>query len=207
MLQMLTSSVSRSTQHCSWSWRQRLFVSRHLFSTFPHTSHTIVQHTPSQGFLFKFYLYIIYFLERGEGRVRKIDAREKHRLVASYTNHDQGIKPTTQVCALTRNQTSDLLLCGVTPDQLSHTGEGKVFFSMHCRMYCDPSLLCSLYHVFNIYIVQFSFTFAPLGPKGFLKQHDYMILFWTYKIPPIDLASLLPVFLHYACQHYLSIQK
>ena len=32
---------------------------------------------------------------------------------------------TTQACVLTRNWTSDLLLCGTTFNQLSHTGQGS----------------------------------------------------------------------------------
>ena len=35
-----------------------------------------------------------------------------------------GSKPTTQAHALTWNQTGDLLVCGMMPNQLSHTGQG-----------------------------------------------------------------------------------
>ena len=33
-------------------------------------------------------------------------------------------EPTTQACAPTGNQTGDFLLCGMMPNQLSHTGQG-----------------------------------------------------------------------------------
>ena len=32
--------------------------------------------------------------------------------------------PTTQVCALTRNQTGDSSVCSMTPSPMSHTGQG-----------------------------------------------------------------------------------
>ena len=38
---------------------------------------------------------------------------------------DQQAKPATSACALTENQTLDLLLCRMTPSQLSHTGQGR----------------------------------------------------------------------------------
>ena len=36
--------------------------------------------------------------------------------------------PITQACALTQNQTSDILLCGMMLNQLSHTGQGSKTF-------------------------------------------------------------------------------
>ena len=35
-----------------------------------------------------------------------------------------GTRPTTQACTLTRNQISNLLLCQMMLNQLSHTGQG-----------------------------------------------------------------------------------
>ena len=66
------------------------------------------------------------FLERGEERERNISVREKHRLVASPMCPDQpGTELTPQACALTRGQTGDLLLCAMTPNELSHTDQGR----------------------------------------------------------------------------------
>ena len=61
------------------------------------------------------------------GRMRE---REKHQcergtFVGCLLHTPQlGIGPTTQVCALTGNRTSDLLLCGMMLNQLSHAGQG-----------------------------------------------------------------------------------
>ena len=38
-------------------------------------------------------------------------------------------RPATQVCALTGKRTNDILHCGMTLNQLSHTGQGKAFFT------------------------------------------------------------------------------
>ena len=61
-------------------------------------------------------VFYFIFLERGKGREkmkeRNINVRENYRSVS-------------QACALTRNWTSDLLLCGTTPNQLSHTSQGS----------------------------------------------------------------------------------
>ena len=37
-----------------------------------------------------------------------------------------GTRPTTQACVLTGNQTSDLLVCGMIPNPLSHTSQGWI---------------------------------------------------------------------------------
>ena len=52
-----------------------------------------------------------------------------------------GTKPLTQAYALTRNQTSDLSLCGTTPNQLSHTGQGSAasFFVLFCFVLASAS--------------------------------------------------------------------
>ena len=48
------------------------------------------------------------------------------QLVAPSPVPQLGITPTTQACALTGNQTGDLLLCGAMPNPLSHTGQGSL---------------------------------------------------------------------------------
>ena len=62
----------------------------------------------------------IAFRERGSGRVRErgrnISVREKHQLVAFLyllIHTSMGIEPETWVCALTRNQTHNLLVHGM----------------------------------------------------------------------------------------------
>ena len=66
-------------------------------------------------FFKRFYL----FLERGEGREKEREGNI-YQLPLAHT-----LTPATQACAQIRNRTSDLLLCGTTPNQLSHTGQGS----------------------------------------------------------------------------------
>ena len=72
--------------------------------------------------------FIYLLLENGEGREkereRNIDVREKRPLTTSLICALKGTQPTTLACAQTRNQMGDPLLCGMTPNQLRHTGLG-----------------------------------------------------------------------------------
>ena len=76
---------------------------------------------------------ICLFLERGEGRgrdrERNINVWEIHRSVASRTpphwGPGLGTWPTTQACALTRNQTGNLSVCRLALNPLSHTSQGS----------------------------------------------------------------------------------
>ena len=49
-----------------------------------------------------------------------------------------GTWPATQAVALTENQTSDLWLCGTTPNQLSHTSQGCQCFLKQGCSFLDP---------------------------------------------------------------------
>ena len=42
-----------------------------------------------------------------------------------------GTEPAAQACALTSNQTCELLVCGTMPNQLSHISQGEFFFLSH----------------------------------------------------------------------------
>ena len=81
-------------------------------------------------FFFKrFYLFI--FRERGREKEREGEKYlcERETWIGCLTYAPQpGTKPTNPACALTRNQTSDLSLCGTMPNQLSHTLSGHVRF-------------------------------------------------------------------------------
>ena len=62
-------------------------------------------------------MYLI--LERKEGRNKE---RERNQL--PLTGPQSGTEPTTQALPWTTNGTSNLLFCGMTVSQLSHTGQG-----------------------------------------------------------------------------------
>lgn len=68
------------------------------------------------------YLFLLIFRKKGRG--------EKHRC-ESVTSTDcllqgplLGTEPETMVCALTGSRTGNLLVYGLTPNQLNHTGQG-----------------------------------------------------------------------------------
>ena len=66
--------------------------------------------------------FIHLFLERREAREKERD-RNVNRLPLARTPTRDG--PTTQACALTRNQTVSLLFRGPTLSQLSHAQQGS----------------------------------------------------------------------------------
>ena len=73
-------------------------------------------------FFFKI-LFIYLVLERGQGR----KTGRKTQISCLLHTTPPGTEPTTQARALTGNRTDSPLLCGMTPNQLSHTSQCKVF--------------------------------------------------------------------------------
>ena len=72
--------------------------------------------------------YHILFISRGRGRgekerERNINVRERHPLAASPMGPDGDQNCNLAMCP-TGNQTGDLSLCGMVPNQLSHTSQG-----------------------------------------------------------------------------------
>ena len=67
---------------------------------------------------FKDFTYL--FLERGEERERNINVCGKHLSVASHMPSTRDLAA-TQAFSLTENQTGDLSVCRMMPNQLSHT--------------------------------------------------------------------------------------
>lgn len=66
--------------------------------------------------------------ERLEGERRgNIDVKAKHRSPASCTPYQGSSPHATWTCALTRDRTGSLLVYGVMPNTLSHTGQGCSF--------------------------------------------------------------------------------
>ena len=84
-------------------------------------------------FLFLIFKNIFYlFLERGEERERNMAVWEIHRCIRclSYPpNCGPLTMPTTQACTLSRNQTSDLLVCRSALSPQSHTNQSSIHFS------------------------------------------------------------------------------
>ena len=70
-------------------------------------------------------IFIFDFRERGWERER---GRETSIGCLLYTS--QGTEPATQACVLTENQTGDLSVLGMMPNQLSHTSQGQTCILM-----------------------------------------------------------------------------
>lgn len=84
-------------------------------------------------FLFKkvFFKYIIYLFGEKEGRKKEEEKHpcERETPISSFSHAPQpGTGPPAQPCALTGNGTRDPLLCGMIPDQFSHTSLGAILF-------------------------------------------------------------------------------
>ena len=114
----------------------------------------------SPDFFLRFYLFTYLLLDKGKRREkereRNIDVREEHQLVASYSCPQVGTEPMTQARALTRNhRTSDLLLCGTTPNQLSHTGPGCNHLILKPYLCTTPNTL--LINKFKFYNLKLAF--------------------------------------------------
>ena len=73
------------------------------------------------------YLFLRDGGREGEREGRSINVRKSSIGCLLYAPHP-GTKPATQACALTGNRTGNLLLCGVTSNQVSHTGPGLTNF-------------------------------------------------------------------------------
>ena len=65
------------------------------------------------------------FRERRGERERNTDVGQKHQSVASRT-HPDGVKPTTQVCALTEHRTCSIWCTGRCSNQLSHLARAQL---------------------------------------------------------------------------------
>ena len=96
--------------------------------------------------IFALFFFFLLIPERGEGREkergRNIDVRGKHRSLASCMSPHWGPNSQPRAYALTGNRTCDLLLCGMTPNQLIHSGQGIFAF------------LKSNIHIFKSQIIQ-----------------------------------------------------
>ena len=92
--------------------------------------------------------FLLLFIFRRRGREGKREG-EKHQYEREMSigclsrAFQPGTEPATQACALTGNQTWDLSLCGMTPNQLSHTSQGfKVFLIKITHTHCLKKKFC-----------------------------------------------------------------
>ena len=99
-------------------------------------------------FIFIFLKIFYLFLERGEGREKERDRNINVWL--PLTCHLLGTWPTTQACALTGNQTRDLLVHRSALNPLNHTSRG---------CFIKKSFIN-----YAITIIPFFFPFIPLCP-------------------------------------------
>ena len=88
--------------------------------------HTGQRRVGVKSFLKQDFIYL--FLEREDGRekreVQKHQCERKASIDCLLRVPQLGTEPTTKACDLARNRTGDSLLCGMIPNQLSHTGKG-----------------------------------------------------------------------------------
>ena len=69
--------------------------------------------------------------ERGREGEREAEKNpcERETLISSFSFVPQpGTEPTSQACVWTGNRTNNLLLCGMAPNQLSHTSQGRRWY-------------------------------------------------------------------------------
>ena len=113
--------------------------------------------------VWRFYLFI--FRER-----RREEKGEKHwcatETSVGYLSHtpQRGTWPTTQACAQSRNWISNLSICRMTPNPLSHTGQG-----------IDPVILSWI--IFSLYKIS-------RVPKIFSFHLNLLEVFFLYNHEP-----------------------
>ena len=86
-----------------------------------------------------------------------------------------GTKPATQACALTRDWTGDLSLCGTMPSPLSHTAQGSVLLICLSLCWYHPPWITSVFwlsfeigkHESSNFVFYFKIISAILGPLQF----------------------------------------
>ena len=114
-----------------WPWSSPFPSHRFLHMPFPSPEHSFFSQSTS---LVSSSLYIsflkdsIYFGRQGKDRRNRRETLMCERIIdrLTLTRPQPGIWPATQACALTGNQTGDLLVCGTMPNPLSHTSQGSL---------------------------------------------------------------------------------
>ena len=121
-------------------------------------------------FFFKKY-FIYLFLERGKGREKE---RERNIDRLPLAHPQRGTGPITQGCALTGNRSTDLSLCRMTPNQLSHTSQGYVCIYIFLKNpYRISSLLNTVFFILH-------FSLENISWRSFLNIHNVLSNFSIY---------------------------
>ena len=110
--------------------------------------------------LCSFFLKILFIYFQREGKGGRKKGRRKHRCERetwigglSYSSDCLGTEPATQARGLTRNQTDDLSLCRMMPNQQNHTGQGSTAFFTSLVLWIRRQfyILCSpWFHLYDI---------------------------------------------------------
>ena len=74
------------------------------------------------------FLKTLFILERVEGKEKERETPMWERNIDLSYMCLPWTEPTTQACAETGKWTRNLLLCGMTPNQLSHTSQGSLIY-------------------------------------------------------------------------------
>ena len=120
------------------------------------------------------FIFLLLILEKGKGG-RQSSMWERNIGCLLHTPWP-GTESATQACALTRHRTSNLSVCGMTPNQFSHTGQvlNFVFFSQFIyikMLYLFYTNFYISWHKANIYKTSIELT------SGFLT-----LFFIMYKL-------------------------
>ena len=101
-------------------------VGASLHETVPHYPHHYIDLSLYYVSFLSLKDFIYLFLERGEGREKERERNMCERNINQLplTRPQLGTWRATQACALTGNQTGDLLVCRLVLDPLSHTNQG-----------------------------------------------------------------------------------
>ena len=116
---------------------------------------------------FKDFIYL--FLEEGKDEEREaLMMCERNTDQLSFAHPQLGTWPTTQACALTRNQTSDLLVHRPALNPLSHTSQGNLWHFNYGVPWCGPLW---------IHLVWDSLCFLDLHVYFFHQIREVFIIF------------------------------
>ena len=151
---------------------QCLTVFNYRFFTF------LVKVIPRHFIFLKIFIYL--FLERGEGREKE---RERNMCGCLSCIPPPGIKSTAQACALTRNWTGNLWLCGTMLNQLSH----RVRFTLYTD-YLSREINAHISGSAHtpVYILTHSMYFKSAMLDYNCPSEDSLLITWPFHILPRD---------------------